>query len=151
MNDEQKLINQTMSLKEVEQTFFVSSHQFWIIKTNAPKNKKKQTNKTTWCISMSVQFGIFSSMLDGLVCRETYSIISKWYYAGRVRSLKWFYPGDFIKNKKKKNKIKTKTAAARVNTGDEEGDKNVMSSILYHTKRVNIIITIKTEIGEASQ
>ena len=46
---------------------------------------------------------------------------------------------------------KTKTAAARVNTGDEDGDKNVMSSILYHTKRVNIIITIKTEIGEASQ
>ena len=68
-----------------------------------------------------------------------------------MRSLKWFYPGDFIKNKKKKTKIKTKTAAARVNTGDEDGDKNVMSSILYHTKRVNIIITIKTEIGEASQ
>ena len=60
-----------------------------------------------------------------------------------MRSLKWFYPGDFIK--------KQKTAAARVNTGDEEGDKNVMSYILYHTKRVNIIITIKTEIGEASQ
>lgn len=128
MNDEQKLINQTIiSLKRSRTNIFFSFCVQSSILNHQNERAQKQINKKKKQLgAFSVQFGIpFLVMLDGLVCRETYfhhlKMILCWTRAlsnGSTPAISF---------------LKRKTTAARVYThaGDEDGNKNVMSSIVY--------------------